>query len=124
MNSFNELSTFFKSFQILTSKKCINQLLSINYDVLSAIEMALKVHMKLLDISKAYDKVWYNGLTFTLCQNGICVEVINFLLEFHRDRVFQIANGCFELIFKLVYHKVKFWNSFCFLYTSAIYQIG
>ena len=83
--------------------------------------MALKVHMKLLDISKAYDKEWHNGLTFTLCQNGICVEVVNFLLEFHRDRVFQTANGCFELIIKLVYHKVQFWNSFLFfIYISNI----
>ena len=48
--------------------------------------MALEIRVILLDISKAYDKVWQDGLTFMLCQNGICIEMINVLLEFHRNR--------------------------------------
>ena len=39
---------------------CINQLLSINHDVLSAFDMRLKVRGIFLDISKAFDKVWYD----------------------------------------------------------------
>ena len=50
---------------------CINQLLSINHEILSAFNMRLEVRGIFLDISKAFDKVWHEGLIFKLRQNGI-----------------------------------------------------
>ena len=67
-------------------KFCINQLLLVNYDTMSAFDMALEVRVILFDISKFYGKVWQDGLIFMLFQNDTCVEVINILLEFHRNR--------------------------------------
>ena len=50
---------------------CINQLLSINHEILNAFGKGLEVCGIFLDISKAFDRVWPDGLIFTLCQNGI-----------------------------------------------------
>ena len=51
---------------------CINQLLSINHEILSAFDIGLEVCGIFLDISKAFDKVWHDELIFKLRQNGIC----------------------------------------------------
>ena len=50
---------------------CINQLLSINHEILNAFDKGLEVRGIFLDISKAFDKVWHDGLIFKLRQNGI-----------------------------------------------------
>ena len=53
---------------------CINQLLSINHEILSAFDAGLEVCGIFLDISKAFDKVWHDGLIFKLCQNVFAVK--------------------------------------------------
>ena len=40
----------------------------------------------MLDISKAFDKVWHNGLIFKLRQNGIPGNLLNLLSNFLRNR--------------------------------------
>ena len=50
---------------------CINQLLSINHEILNAVDKGLDIRGIFLDISKAFDKVWRDGLIFKLRQNGI-----------------------------------------------------
>ena len=65
---------------------CINQLLSINHEILSVIDMGLEVRGIFIDTSKAFHKVWYDGLIFKLRQNGICGEMINILEDFLSDR--------------------------------------
>ena len=65
---------------------CINQLLSINHEILSAFDIGFKVREIFLDISKAFDKVWHDGLFFRLRQNGICGEMINISGELLSDR--------------------------------------
>ena len=73
---------------------CINQLLSINHEILSAFDMGLEVCRIFLDISKAFDKVWHDGLIFKLRQNGICGEMINILEDFLSDRKQRVVlNG-------------------------------
>ena len=72
----------------------INQLLSINHEILSAFDIRLEVREIFLDISKAFDKVWHDGLIFKLRQNGICGETINILEDFLSDRKQRVAlNG-------------------------------
>ena len=39
-----------------------------------------------LDISKAFDKVWHEGLIFKLKQNGISGNLLNLLCDFLRNR--------------------------------------
>ena len=76
----------------------INQLLSINHEILSAFDKGLKVCGIFLDISKAFDKVWYHVLILKLGQNGNCGEMINILEEFQSDRKKRVVlNGqCFS----------------------------
>ena len=65
---------------------CINQLLFINHEILNAFEKGLEVRGMFLDISKAFDKVWHDGLVFNLRQNGISGDIMNILQEFIRNR--------------------------------------
>ena len=39
-----------------------------------------------LDISKAFDKVWHEGLIFKLKQNSISGNLLNLLCDFLRNR--------------------------------------
>ena len=48
--------------------------------------MELKFRGIFLDISKAFDKVWYWGLIFELKQNGIFGNLLNLLCDFLRNR--------------------------------------
>ena len=41
---------------------CINQLLSITHKIYKSFDNGLDVRSIFLDISKAFDKVWHNGL--------------------------------------------------------------
>ena len=73
---------------------CITQLLSINHEILSAFDMRLKVRGIFVYISKAFNKVWHDGLIFKLPQNGICGEMINILEDVLSDRKQTVAfNG-------------------------------
>ena len=65
---------------------CINQLLSINHKILKVFDKGLDVRGIFLDISKAFDKVWHDGLIFKLRQNGISGDTINILQNFLRNR--------------------------------------
>ena len=60
---------------------CMDQLHTINHEILSAFDMGLKVCGIFLDISQAFDKVWQDGLIFKLRQNGICGAMINILIR-------------------------------------------
>ena len=79
---------------------CINQLLSINHETLSALDMRLEVCGIFLDISKAFGKVWHDGLIFKLRQSSICGEMINILEDLVSDRKQNVfLNGnCSSLI--------------------------
>ena len=56
--------------------------------------MGLEVRGILLDLSKAFDKVWHDGLIFKLYQNGICGEIINIIEDLLSDRKKRVAlNG-------------------------------
>ena len=88
----NLLSPYQSGFRPADS--CINQILSINYEILSAFDMGLEVRGIFLDISQAFDKVWHDGLIFKLHQNGICGEMINVLEDFLRERKQRVVlNG-------------------------------
>ena len=47
-----------------------------------------------LDISKAFDKVWHEGLVFKLQQNGISGNLLNIFEDFLRNRKQRVVlNG-------------------------------
>ena len=55
------------------SNSCINQLLVITHEIFEAFDCnpSLEVRSVFLDISKAFDKVWHEGLLYKLKSMGI-----------------------------------------------------
>ena len=73
---------------------CVNQLLSISYDIHKSFDNNLEVRGIFLDISKAFDRVWHQGLLFKLKQNGISGDLFNLLVSFLENRKQRVVlNG-------------------------------
>ena len=65
---------------------CINQLLSITHEIYQSFDEGFDVRSVFLDISKALDKVWHDGIIFKLKQNGISGNLLSLLSNFLRNR--------------------------------------
>ena len=71
---FNEMFSFFLSNNLLAPNQsgfkpgdsCINQLLSITHEICSSFDDGFEVRSVFLDISKAFNKVWHEGIIFKL----------------------------------------------------------
>ena len=73
---------------------CINQLLSITHEIYSSFDDGFEVRSVFLDISKAFNKVWHEGIKFKLQQNGISDGLLNILSDFIRNREQRVTlNG-------------------------------
>ena len=73
---------------------CINQLVSITHEIYSSFDGGFEVRGVFLDISKAFDKVWHEGIIFKLQQNGMSDDMLNILSDFLRNRKQRVTlNG-------------------------------
>ena len=74
------------------SDSCINQLLAITHEIFEAFDCnpSLEVRAVFLDITKAFDKIWHEGLLYKLKSMGISGELYN-LLENYLSGRFQRA---------------------------------
>ena len=75
---------------------CENQSLSIIYDIYANFDQhpTLEVRANFLDISKAFDRVWHEGLLFKLKCTGISGNLLSLLRNFLSDRFQQVVlNG-------------------------------
>ena len=80
---------------------CINQLLFITHEIYESFDVWLEVRSVFLDISKAFDKVWHDGIIYKLTQNGISKNLLNLLEDFLKERKQrEVLNG-----------KVSTWKS-------------
>ena len=70
---------------------CVNQLLSITHEIYKSFDDGFDVRSVFLDISKAFDKVWHEGIIFKLRQNGISGQLLNLLCDFLRNRKERIV---------------------------------
>ena len=61
---------------------CINQLLSITHEIYQSFDDNSEVRAVFLNISKAFDKVWHEGLIFKLKQNGISDKILHIITDF------------------------------------------
>ena len=68
--------------EVRSVSSCISQLYSNNHEILNAFDTELVVRGIFLDISKAFGKVWHDGLIFKLCQIGISRHNINTLIGY------------------------------------------
>ena len=86
----NNMFSFFSENDLISPKQpgfrpgdsCTNQLLSIAHEILSAFDDGHQVRGVFLDTSKAFDRVWHEGLLFKLRQNGISGELITLIKDF------------------------------------------
>ena len=65
---------------------CINQLLTITHEIYKSFDACLDVRAVFLDISKAFHKVWHQGLLYKLKQNSILGNLVETLTDFLKDR--------------------------------------
>ena len=65
---------------------CINQLISITHEIYQSFDDGLEVRGVFLVISKAFDKVWHEGLIYKLKQNGVKGNLLESLTNFLNDR--------------------------------------
>ena len=65
-----------------TGDSCINQLLSIIYDIVHCFDEEMETRAIYLDICKAFDKVWHKGLIYKLCQYGYTGNLWTLLTDF------------------------------------------
>ena len=99
---FDEMFEFFIENKLISSSQfgfkqgdsCINQLLSVTHEIYSSFDEGLEVRSIFLDIAKAFDKVWHDGIIFKLTQNGISGNLLNLLRDFLNERKQRvILNG-------------------------------
>ena len=63
----------------------INQLLLITHDIFTSFDNELEPRGAFLDISKAFNKVWHDGLIYKLKQNGIKDKLLCLLILFEKS---------------------------------------
>ena len=99
---YNEMFTFFTENNLISPNQsgfrhgdsCVNQLLAITHEIYKSFDEGFEVRGVFLDISKAFDKVWHDGLLLKLNQNGISGNLFKLLrdfLSYRKQRV--VLNG-------------------------------
>ena len=74
----------------------IYQLLAITHDMCFSYDStpSLETRGVFLDISKAFDRVWHDGLLFKVKQNGVSGNLLGLIKSFLSDRVERVTlNG-------------------------------
>ena len=73
---------------------CTNQLISITHEIYQSFDDGFEVRGVFLDISKAFDKVWHDGLIYKLKQNGVAGDLLDTLTNFLKERKQRVVlNG-------------------------------
>ena len=65
---------------------CVNQLVFITDKIYKSFDEGHEVRGVFLDISKAFDKVWHDGIIFKLTQNRISGSLLKLLRDFLKER--------------------------------------
>ena len=99
---YDNMYTFFRENNLISKKQSgfipgdstINQLLAITTEIFNAFENVDETRAVFLDISKAFDKVWHEGLICKLKQNGINNKLLDLITSFLSDRKQRVVlNG-------------------------------
>ena len=87
---YNEMFTFFTENNLISPNQsgfrpgdsCVNQLLAITPEIYKSFDEKFEVKGVFLDISKAFDKVWHEGLLLRLNQNCISGNLVKLVRNF------------------------------------------
>ena len=93
---FNKIYNFLSEEKLLNpnqsgfrpSDSCINQLIEITHEIFKAFDCnpPLEVRSVFLDISKAFDKVWHEGLIYKIKSMGVSGQLLNLLENYLTNR--------------------------------------
>ena len=73
---------------------CINQGFYITHEICKSFDNGYEVGGVFLDISKAFYKVWHNGLIYKLKQDGVSGNLLNLITDFLDARKHRfVLNG-------------------------------
>ena len=92
---------------------CINQLSYITHDIYQSFDDGLETRAVFLDISKAFDKVWHEGLLYKLKQNGMSGNLLNIIkdvLSLRKKRVVLTGSTQHGLTLKQEFPKDLSWD--------------
>ena len=84
----------------------ITQLLAITDEIFRSFETLDETRAVFLDISKAFDKVWHEGLIFKLKQNGIQGDLLRLFQNFLSDRSQRVVLNGKESAWEMIYSGV------------------
>ena len=71
--------------------------LETTHEIYQSFDACYEVQVVFIDISKAFDKVWREGLIFKLKQNGISGKLLNLIKDFLKNRKQRVfSNGQFS----------------------------
>ena len=100
---FNEMFSFLLANNLLAPNQAgfkpgVSLLMSfyplvISHEIYSSFDDGFEVRSVFLDISKAFDKVWHEGIIFKLQQNGISDDLLNILSDFLRNRKQRVTHN-------------------------------
>lgn len=101
---FKYLFNYLQDFEILTKYQSgfrprdstVNQLLEIYNIIIENLDKGKDVRFIFCDVSKAFDKVWHNGLLFKLKKYGICGSLINWFSSYLSDRKQRVIQQGFH----------------------------
>ena len=103
---FNSLYSYLSLNNLITKNQsgfvpgdsCTNQLLFLINEIHEAFENnSLEVRAVFLDISKAFDKVWHDGLIFKLRRNGVSGKLLKFFESYlHNRKQRVVLNGFYS----------------------------
>ena len=102
---FEEMFPFFTESKLIDANQsafkpgesCINQLIAITHKIYQSFDAGYEVRGVFLDIFKAFDKVWHEGLIFKLKQNVISGKLLNLIKDFLKNRKQRVVlNGQFS----------------------------
>ena len=109
---FNALSFYLNSNNLITPNQsgfrpgdsCSNQLLFLVNEIHKAFEnpKSLEVRAVFLDISKAFDKVWHDGLLFKLKQNGVSGKLLKFFESYLQNRKQRVSLNGFNSEYSVI----------------------
>lgn len=78
---------------------CINQLLCISHVIYQSFDDRLETRTVILELSKAFNKVWHGSLLYKLKQNGISHNPLNSIIDVLNQRI--ILNGHYSIRFDI-----------------------
>ena len=91
---YNTIFTYFMENNLISENQsgfkpgdsCINQLLAITHEIFFNFNDNYEVRGVFPNISKAFDKVWHEGIIHNLKRNGISGNLLSLLTDFLRNR--------------------------------------